>query len=248
MRLFVRHDRYERFVSCLVFLPRDRFHTQNRERVGEILREEFGAESVDWELRLSESVLVRIHYIVARPPGELPAYDAEEIEARIVEATRAWSDELEDALVEEFGEEAGTALFRRYGRAFPAGYRDDWLARSAVADLRRIEELGDDDALGMSLYRPLEAPAGTLRCKLYRRGERVSLSDVLPMFESMGLEVLDERPYRVTPRDGAPAWIYDFGLHDRRRRRRRRRGSASASTTASRASGTATSSRTASTG
>ncbi|HKH17897.1 MAG TPA: NAD-glutamate dehydrogenase [Solirubrobacteraceae bacterium] len=214
VRLFVRHDRYERFVSCLVFLPRDRFHTQNRERIGEILREEFQAEGVDWELRLSESVLVRIHYTVRVPPGQLPAHDAAQIEARIVEATRAWSDELEDALDDELGEEAGTALFRRYGHAFPAGYRDDWLARSAVADVRRLEALSDDDALGLSLYRPLEAPAGTLRCKLYRRGERVSLSDVLPMFESMGLEVLDERPYRVTPRDGAAAWVYDLGLHD----------------------------------
>jgi glutamate dehydrogenase len=214
VRLFVRHDRYERFVSCLVFIPRDRFHTQNRERIGEILREEFQAGSIDWDLRLSESVLVRIHYIARVPPGELPDYDAARIEARIVEATREWDDELEDALVEDCGEETGTALFRRYGRAFPAGYRDDWLARSAVADVRRLEELDDDDALGLSLYRPLEAPAGTLRCKLYRRGERVSLSEVLPMFESMGLEVLDERPYRVTPREGPQAWIYDLGLHD----------------------------------
>jgi glutamate dehydrogenase len=214
VRLFVRRDRYERFVSCLVFLPRDRFHTQNRERIQEILREEFGAESVDFELRLSESVLVRIHFTVRLRPGALPDYDAARIEARIVEATRAWTDELEDALVDEVGEEAGTALFRRYGRAFPAGYRDDWQARSAVADLRRIEALADDDALGLSLYRPLEAPAGTLRCKLYRRGERVSLSDVLPMFESMGLKVVDERPYRVASRDGPAAWIYDLGLQD----------------------------------
>jgi glutamate dehydrogenase len=214
VRLFVRRDRYERFVSCLVFLPRDRFHTQNRERIQEILREEFQGDRVDFELRLSESVLVRIHYTVRVPPGELPPYDAAQIEARIVAATRAWNDELEDALVEEFGEEAGTGLYRRYGRAFPAGYRDDWLARSAVADVRRVEALDDDDALGLSLYRPLEAPAGTLRCKLYRRGERVSLSDVLPMFESMGLEVLDERPYRAAPREGPAAWIYDLGLHD----------------------------------
>src|ERR1700748_2366447 len=69
-----------------------------------------------------------------------------------------------------------------------------------------------DDALDISLYKPLEASAGTLRCKLYKRGERVSLSGVLPMFESMGLTLTDERPYRVTPRDAVPAWIYDFGL------------------------------------
>ncbi len=78
--------------------------------------------------------------------------------------------------------------------------------------MQRLERLEGDDALDLSLYRPLEAAPGVLRCKLYRRGGRVSLSDVLPMFESLGLTVTDERPYEVTPRDGTPAWIYDFGL------------------------------------
>ena len=213
VRLFMRTDRYERFVSCLVFLPRDRFNTDNRVRVAEILREALNAETVDWGLRLTDWVLVRIHYTLRVPAGELPAYDREELEARIVEATRGWDDELQEALLEEFGEETGTALVRRYGAgAFPAAYRDDLLARSAIADVQRIEALEGDDALDLSLYRPLEAPPGVLRCKLYRRGERVSLSDVLPMFESLGLTVTDERPYQVTPRDEAPVWIYDFGL------------------------------------
>ena len=94
VRLFMRADRYERFVSCLVFLPRDRFNTANRVRVGEILREALGAETVDWGLRLTEWVLVRIHYTL-RVPGELPSFDVEELEARIVEATRSWDDDLQ---------------------------------------------------------------------------------------------------------------------------------------------------------
>ena len=63
--------RTTRFVSCLVFLPRDRFNTRNRERIQEILAEAFDAESVDFELRLSESVLVRLHFTVRLRPGEL---------------------------------------------------------------------------------------------------------------------------------------------------------------------------------
>jgi glutamate dehydrogenase len=212
VRLFVRRDEYERFLSCLVFVPRDRFHTRNRERIGEILRDAFDAESVDYELRLSESVLVRIHFIVRTGRGELPDYDVEKIERRIVEATREWTDELRDALIEDCGEERGNRLCRRYGHAFPTGYQADWLARSAVADIARIEALEAGDGIGLSLYRPLEAPADALRCKLFRSGEPVSLSDVLPMFESMGLNVDDERPYSVRPRDGLPTWIYDFGL------------------------------------
>jgi glutamate dehydrogenase len=212
VKLFVRRDEYERFLSCLLFLPRDRFNTQNRERAQDILAEAFNAESVDFELRLSESVLVRIHLVVHTRPGALPDYDVAELERRIVEATGSWIDELHDALIEERGEERGNDLFRRYGHAFPAGYRADWVARSAVADIERIERLHDGDGLGMSLYRPLEARGGALRCKLFRADAPVSLSDVLPMFESMGLEVADERPYEVDPRDGAPTWIYDFGL------------------------------------
>ena len=204
-------------ASCRAWCssPRDRFNTANRLKIGTILQEALGAESVDWQLRLTEWVLVRIHYTLRLPAGSRPSYDAEELEARIVEATRSWEDDLFEALVEELGEESGMSLFREYGSAFPVAYRDDLLARSAVADLQRIEGLSGEDALDLSLYRPLEAAPGVLRCKLYKRGERVSLSDVLPMFESLGLTVTDERPYRVTPREGPPAWLYDFGLQAR---------------------------------
>lgn len=212
VRLFMRTDRYERFVSCLVFIPRDRFNTHNRKKIGQLLSEALGAESLDWGLRLTEWVLVRIHYTLHLPADVRPEFDVEALEARIVEAVRSWDDDLLDALLEECGEERGMTLYRQYGSAFPPQYREDLLARSAVADILRIETLTDEDALDLSLYRPLEAQPGQLRCKVYRRGERVSLSDVLPMFESLDLTVTDERPYLVTPREGPPAWLYDFGL------------------------------------
>jgi glutamate dehydrogenase len=212
VKLFVRRDEYERFLSCLLFLPRDHFNTENRERAQDILAEAFNAESVDFDLRLAESVLVRIHIVAHTRPGELPDYDVGELERRIAEATRSWTDDLYDALIDERGEERGNDLFRRYGQAFPTGYRADWVARSAVADIERIEQLHERDGLGMSMYRPLEARGGSLRCKLFRADAPVSLSDVLPMFESMGLEVADERPYEIRPREGLPTWIYDFGV------------------------------------
>ena len=86
VRLFMRTDRYERFVSCLVFIPRDRFNTANRIKIGEILSEALGAESLDWGLRLTEWVLVRIHYTLRLPADVRPDFDADELEARIVEA------------------------------------------------------------------------------------------------------------------------------------------------------------------
>ena len=212
VRLFVRHDVYGRFLSCLVFVPRDRYNTDTRQRIQDILQAAFGGSSVDYSARISESVLARLHVIVHVDSGELPAYDLEEIERRIVEATRLWRDDLADALMEAHGEERASDLARRYGDAFPAAYRADFVPRAAVSDLDYIERLSDRESLGMTLYRPLEAPEGFLRFKLFKSGEPILLSRAVPVFENMGVQVADERPYQVTPLGGPPVWIYDFGL------------------------------------
>jgi glutamate dehydrogenase len=211
LRLFVRRDRFGRFYSCLVFVPRDRFNTDNRHRIEAILRDVTDAQSIDYTTRVSESVLVRLHYMAYTEPGHRPKVDARTVELMLVAATRSWADDFEQALIEDHGEERGKELFRRYGNAFPTAYRADWVARSAIADLRHIEEL-PEHGLEISLYRPLEAGPGVLRAKLYRSGRAVALSDVLPLFENMGLQVADERPYAVRPRGADAVWIYDFGL------------------------------------
>ena len=217
LKLFVRRDPYDRFLACLVFIPRDRFNTENRERISAILADAFGATRVDWSPYISESVLVRIHYVLWCDPETPVEADTAELEVRLKQAIRSWGDDLRDALVEESGEELGTQLFRRYQAAFPPAYRADWVARSAVADIRRIEELAAGDGLLMSIYRPLEVGKrpvsldGVVRCKLFSIAG-VTLSDVLPIFEHMGARVTDERPYAVTTDDGRTAWIYDFGL------------------------------------
>ena len=212
LRLFVRRDRFGRFFSCLVFVPRDRFNTENRRRIEAILRDVTSAKTIDYTTRVSESVLVRLHYMAYTEPGQTPQVNARATEVLLVAATRSWSDDLEQALLEDQGEERGTELFRRYGEAFPAAYRADWVARSAIADLRHIEALPERGGLDISLYRPLEAGPGTLRAKLYRSGRQLALSDVLPLFENMGLKVADERPYAIRPRDAEAAFVYDFGL------------------------------------
>jgi glutamate dehydrogenase len=211
VRLFLRRDPLDRFIACLVTIPRDRFNTENRERVGHILLEAFGGSHLDWSLQLSESVLARVYYIIHTPDGVPSSYDLTEIEARLVKATRAWSDDLRAALVVELGEQRGLKLFKRYERAFPPGYRSDWVARSAVSDIARVEELKAGEGPIIVLYRPLEADHDVVRCKLFSKRE-ISLSDVLPTFEHMGAKVADERPYEVVPEDEPAAWIYDFGL------------------------------------
>jgi glutamate dehydrogenase len=212
VRLFVRRDTFDRFISCLVFVPRDRFNTENRRRVERILTRATGATSIDYTTRVSESVLVRLHYLAYVEPGTVAEVDERKTETLLVAATRSWGDDLEEALLDEHGEERGAVLYRRYGEAFPAGYRDDWVPRSAVSDIARIEELTEPDDLLLRLYRPLEGPESALRAKVFRAGPPLALSDLLPLFEDMGVEVADERPYAISPRDRESVWIYDFGL------------------------------------
>jgi glutamate dehydrogenase len=214
VRLFVWEDPLDRFVWCLVTIPRDRFNTENRERIGRLLLEAFRGTRLDWTLQLSESLLVRVRYIVRCPDGVPHDYDTAAIEAKLAEATRAWTDELRQALISEHGEARGVKLYRRYQHAFPTAYRSDWSASAAAEDIERIEQIEDLRGATINLYRPEGEHSEILRCKLYS-AEGVSLSEVLPTFEHMGARVMDERPYRITPQDSEAAWIYDFRLRVR---------------------------------
>jgi glutamate dehydrogenase len=216
VRLFLRHDVYGRFVSALVYLPRDRYTTQVRLAMESILLQTFSAESADYTARVSESVLARLHYVVRGKAGQvMPEVDLEVLEARLIQATRTWDDDLADALHESVGEGESVELMKRYRDAFPEAYKEDFPARLAVADIGRMEGLRPDGPLGMNLYEPPGAEVGELRFKIYRVGSEISLSEVLPYLQRMGVEVLDERPYEVDRSDGTRIWLYDFGLYHR---------------------------------
>lgn len=215
LRLFVRPDRFGRFMSCLVFVPRDRFNTEVRQRIQSLLIQAFNGVASEFTQQLSESVLARLHVMIRTQPGQIPPYQVQELEARIGLATRRWADDLRDAVLEQYGEERGNELFRRYGEAFPAGYREDYPARAAVYDLGVMDALTPDAPLAMNLYLPVEAKAGNLRFKVFHLGSAVPLSESLPMLERMGVKVREERPYRIEPQNevaSRPVWITDFGL------------------------------------
>jgi glutamate dehydrogenase len=220
VRLFVRQDPYGRFLSCLVFVPRERYDTDTRKRIEHVLTTAFDAHVSDFSVRLSESVLARVHLILKIDAtrdgydrvGRLAIEDIDEVQARLVAATRSWSDDLKVALLEQLDEETGNRLFEVYGDAFPAGYREDFPARNAVYDIRRMEALSADAIPAMSLYHPLEAPPEVVRFKLFWGERPPLLSEILPVLEDMGLKVVDERPYDVWPEGRPVCWIHDFGL------------------------------------
>ena len=212
IRLFVHPDRFGRFYSCIVFVPRDRFTTASRLVIQGILEETLGGTDTEFTVLLTESVLARLYFVVHVDAKRPASYDIEELERRLQAVSRTWADDLHDALLESFGEEHGTRLFQRYGDAFRADYRESYSARVAVLDVEKMERIAED-GIEMSLYRPLEAEEGRLRFKLFQAGRRpVVLSDALPMLENMGLKVEDEHPSKIKRAGAARMWIHDFGM------------------------------------
>ncbi|AQZ66543.1 NAD-specific glutamate dehydrogenase, large form [[Actinomadura] parvosata subsp. kistnae] len=221
VKLFLRRDDYGRYISCLIYLPRDRYTTKVRLKMQEVLLKALGGRSLDYSAMIGESVLARLHVVVRGERGKPlppPSVDVEELEARLAALTRSWEDDLAAALTEMTSEEEAPTLIRRYASAFPEGYKADFPPKVAVVDLRRLEQLveaGDGEQVDINLYEPYDATEGERRLKIYKVGSPISLSQALPLIQRLGVEVVDERPYEID-RDNDPstknAWIYDFGL------------------------------------
>jgi glutamate dehydrogenase len=208
--VFVRHDPLERFVSCFVYVPRERYDNQLRSRFGAILEEAYAGQISAFHTHLDdESALARIHFIIRTTRGEVPPVDVTALEERLAEAGRSWTDRLYQAAATAFGDEEARARLRRF-QSFPIAYQARTDAAQAVADLERIEAVSAGSPLEVSLHLAPDAQLPGLR--LYRAKEPVALSDVLPMLENLGLRVVAEEPFRIDSADGTAAWIHEFQL------------------------------------
>ncbi|WP_347058587.1 NAD-glutamate dehydrogenase [Blastococcus sp. HT6-30] len=214
-RLFLRRDPTGRFWSALVYLPRDRYTTAVRLAMQRLLLERLGGSGIEFTARSTESVLARLHFVVRLPVGRHGStppvdVDVEALQAELAAAARSWTDDLAAALSARFGADA-EKVFARVADAFPAAYQEDFPADRAVADLVRLEGLAPGD-LALRLWTPAGAAPGERRLSVYRVGERLLLSQILPMLQNMGVDVVDERPYEIDRIGAPPTWIYDFGV------------------------------------
>ncbi|MBH0067836.1 MULTISPECIES: NAD-glutamate dehydrogenase [unclassified Pseudoalteromonas] len=212
-RLFVRKDAYGRFLSCMVYVPRERYNTALRRETQDILANAFNSDDkVEFTTYFSESTLARTHYTVRVTDNKIE-YNVKDIENNLVEAARTWEDKLQSALLESAGEARGNDLNRKYCNAFARSYKDEVLPSAAVVDIEKLELLSDENKLEMLFYRPQEeANSNIVRLSLFHKDEPIHLSDVMPMLENFGLRVVGETPYSVKTSDGRINWIMDFSM------------------------------------
>jgi glutamate dehydrogenase len=210
-RLFLRRDRYGRYMSCLVYLPRDRYTTKVRLRAQGILREALHGVSVDYSATVGDSALARLYVVVRGEPGRpVPQVDAAALERKLAAAVRSWDEDVAAEAVRVLGEERASQILELGGARIPETYKADVSAADAVDDLStmlRLRESGAEFAV-----RLVEHPE-RWTLVVYRSGTPITLSDVLPQLQHLGLEVVDEHPYTFKGSSTAGSfWIYEFGL------------------------------------
>jgi glutamate dehydrogenase len=213
-RVFTRKGTYGKFLSCMVFTPRDIYNTELRIKIQGILEDACDPEFVEFNTYFSESILARTHFVLRLKSSESGDVDHAELERKIQQVARSWGDDLHTSLVEQVGEEKGNRYHQIYRNTFPAGYREDFGSRTAVADIQHIEDLRENPEKGiaMSFYRELEEGDNQLRFKLFNLDNVLPLSDILPILENLGLRVIGEHPYGLQYDDGRKVWIHNFLL------------------------------------
>ena len=213
--LFTRPDPFGRYISCLVYVPRDRYETRLRLKLQHILEEELGGQSTSYQVTQDDSPLARVSYLIdINHLKSVPPYDERAIEQKLEDAGRIWSELLRDALeITNKNQSETGAIVQKYGQAFPVAYHERYEPRQAVHDIRKIESVLKSGNIALDLYRPHDCDAGQIRLKIYNPGKPMPLSDVLPMLEKMGLSVISELPFEITPAiKKQSVWIHDFQL------------------------------------
>lgn len=213
LTLFIRPDQFERFVSCLVYVPRERYDSELRRKIEGILEEKFHGKLTNWQVQLGELAFARIHYTI-KLLGSL-AFDRHAIENEIREAALTWRDELRNALLASAGEKKGLHLFEHFGQGFSKGYQEQFSISEALTDILEMDQAFSKNRLQANVSRAKGQDESQLKLKIYSLMGSISLSDILPVLENMNLRVLNEIPFIVTRIDTQKIWLHDFEMQTR---------------------------------
>jgi glutamate dehydrogenase len=207
VRLFARHDPQDRFVSVLMYAPRDRWTSRLREQIGDALSAAYGGRITAFHPFFPEGPLVRVQFVVTRNTWPMLRPDARTLETTIADLLRLWTDRLSDSLAAD-----SPSLRLRYAHAFGAGYAETFSTSRALEDIGRIERLSETQPIVIDFYRDQTTRPERVHATIYRVGDAIRLSERVPILENLGFSVIDERTFTITPIvDGTPRLVT---LHD----------------------------------
>ncbi|MFZ2553431.1 NAD-glutamate dehydrogenase [Psychrobacter urativorans] len=212
LRLFSRVDHYQRFVSCLVYIPRDKFNTELRIKVQKVLEAAYGGTSSGFTTEFNESEHARVHVHVRTVPGEVNTVDNSDLEVELSALMESWQDNYQQVMLDNVGEQQANALQRRFLNYIPAAYQERFDARTAVEDTKRLAGLNDESPMLWHLYKSTGDASNQLHLKLYGRQQPVILSKVLPVLENFGVSVISAQTYEFDLPEQS-IWMQEYELN-----------------------------------
>ena len=215
VRVLARRDRFDRFVSVLVFVPRDRYNSDLRARIGDYLSRVFIGHVSAFYPFFPEGQLVRVHFIIGRSSGATPAVDDATLEREVAAIVRSWTDALHDALELVYAPGKVRELFARYHDAFTDGFQEFYAPTVAAGDIRTIEALTEQRPLAVDFSHRNTEEQQTVSLRVWNLGRPLPLSERVPVLENMGFKVVDERTYRIAPLGASRLWLHDMLLERR---------------------------------
>lgn len=215
LSLFVRPDQFGRYLSCFIYVPRDRYDGELRIKIGEFLAKNLEGRVSSWTVYLGDLAFARVHYTVTLfDHQKLPSYDVVSLEKQLCKLSLTWGDCLKSGLEGRYTEETSEILLQGYLEAFSRGYQEHFTAQEAVDDIQEIEKVFQQQKINLRIVSPLQqGPEGKMsfRIKLYNPFNTIPLSDIIPVFEQMGLKIHTEIPFKIMPKPQTnPFWIHSF--------------------------------------
>ncbi len=212
VRLFIRRDLFGKFLTCLVYIPRDYFSTKIRLKIQDFIGKLLGTRECEFTTLYSESILARVYLVFKLGSQPVPELNIAELQDKIVDITRSWEEQLLYSLIESQGEESAMRLLHDYRAAFSSAYQECFDSRMAVQDIMIMESMSESNDIAMSFYQPVSQDTHELRFKIFHENETLELSDVIPVLENLGLRVVSESSYEISRTNGDYVWLHDFHL------------------------------------
>lgn len=214
VRLFMRKSADNRFVNVLAYIPRDQFSTNLRENIIETLGNAIGAASSDFYSSYSESILSRTYMIFRLDESKNNTWSESDLEEKVQYLARSWTDSLVRHLSLDYDEDESKALAESYQKAFPIAYQDSFSVKTALSDIRTINDLNSENPIALCFSQPNANDNKVVHFRVFNYGSALPLSDVIPVLERMNLKVIGEHPYKIN-KGGECIWLHDFLLHTR---------------------------------
>lgn len=211
-KLFIRKDSYGKFFSCLVYMPRDIYNTKVRQQVQSLLKNELQAVEVEFNTYLSESTLVRIHFILRTPEIQNVKYNRAKLETEMVRLIKPWDHYFLESLQQNYPDAEAENLFSIYSSCYSTSYKEAYSAGEGVIDIARLASVVESKELALDLEVCDPGSVAELSFKIFSFKHQLILSDVVPVLENLGLNIIGEKAFKLQPDCEEVIWMHDFSL------------------------------------